>query len=193
MSFCNRVFVYVQEVGIFSSLLTIFKNRSTPPWAAFNQAEGRTRSRLLKYAFFFKIFVQEVCGIPLTMNHLAVQLWLALFSKLIQFTKPFLWFRVWIISLLRGERNRQSNFLSPYFFTQVFYLLANFFGRFSLLPDFLLPLQISPFILFDTKLQHFDSIRKHTTLVIFIIAQVPPLIKDTPSLELSYKSAIASD
>ena len=50
----------------------------------------------------------------------------------------FVWIcpKCFITHLVRGERNGQLNFFSPYFFFLFFSLLPNFFGRFSLLPDF---------------------------------------------------------
>ena len=49
----------------------------------------------------------------------------------------FLWVcpKCFITHLVRGERNGQLNFFSPYFFP-ISFLLHNFFGRFCLLPDF---------------------------------------------------------
>ena len=44
--------------------------------------------------------------------------------------------KCFITHLVRGERNGQLNFFSPYFFFLFFSLLPNFFSRFSLLPDF---------------------------------------------------------
>ena len=49
----------------------------------------------------------------------------------------FVWVcpKCFITHLVRGERNGQLNFFSPYF-SLFFSLLPNFFGCFSLLPDF---------------------------------------------------------